>query len=826
MAAKKKEATTRAKKTAEQDLKVSEYLRKVFAEADASLEHFLNLKKLYDKQGKFGDQFQNNFLSFIQRDLDLLKILNLMTNAPLGLTKGQIGQYVMADKYKGKGTSEKTEKQMIMKNLNSIEKNIAHLSALLYMFFPNHRDALGIVRDEEKTQGKAFRYRFNDVETAGKIFSDLVRFDDELAFTHAITEKTRNEISETCIEDVVNELTEDASENKELYRKILNKLIRAIENHTLCEIESYDSLNPETFQKYAIKSDLHRFYYLPLMIRDVSENNFDRISFYHSNFQSSKEILYKYHHMNSSYVVHGLVFMGNSKRAITEDEWFRSATEAIFRFSGIKNLKFKNDLSEDRLKVSSLYNRYTGSAFNLNPYRNLCHKDFYLLIPTAFLKRIPPALKQSCFNFQDGSTNLEAEAKNWLTEYSESLKERRTLAEVTSLKFNMDYYDKNEKYSLVKCKNYAEFLHQLNHNHIVLPDCTLPRELVIRQSMLFTRSMLKKHMLASPHQALLNEKEIRVRRHFNVISSDEVFRYSAFEYENKKNSTYLNKFGYKDLVPLRYEVDENTFCGEICRLMYRENRMSRITPILKGIPLCLREENGSVNLVFWNITEIIRKHPFRDNGSPRLSVAEEIAQFIIATNLEEDYFQDECRNISLELMSIPLSAHFTLQPLNRDTNTDLLQDSQGNQRQYLSEQAKSILMNYVETQCQPTPRFDDLSHTRRTYYVFFERRYFDEVVFVPDCFDNVEVYDTAARFMKNTDVPQPVRIMLRQYEKEQAIGIISFETHKRSEVLRFLHENMGRVFYLDMSEDSSDPLRIYEELKADNEKLMSVCDLK
>ena len=119
MAAKKKEASTKAKKTPEQDLISSESLRKVFAEADASLEHFLNLKKLYDKQGKSGDQFKNYFLSVFQRALDLLKILNLMTNAPLGLTKGQIGQYVMADKYKGKVESAEKEKQKIMKNLNS-----------------------------------------------------------------------------------------------------------------------------------------------------------------------------------------------------------------------------------------------------------------------------------------------------------------------------------------------------------------------------------------------------------------------------------------------------------------------------------------------------------------------------------------------------------------------------------------------------------------------------------------------------------------------------------------------------------------------------------
>ena len=71
-------------------------------------------------------------------------------------------------------------------------------------------------------------------------------------------------------------------------------------------------------------------------------------------------------------------------------------------------------------------------------------------------------------------------------------------------------------------------------------------------------------------------------------------------------------------------------------------------------------------------------------------------------------------------------------------------------------------------------------------------------------------------------LPEKVENLLYLMDEEgKDMCFVSFVTHRRSEVIKFLHENMGRVGYLDMSEDGSDPLGILKELKEDNQKIMA-----
>lgn len=846
MAVKKKEASTKAKKTPEQDLISSEYLRKVFAEADASLEHFLNLKKLYDKQGKSGDQFKNNFLSFIQRALDLLKILNLMTNAPLGLTKGQIGQYVMADKYKGKVESAEKEKQKIMKNLNSIEKNIAHLSALLYMFFPNHRDALSIVRDEEKTQGKAFRYRFNDFETARRIFSDLARFDDELAFTQAITEKTRNEISENCIEDVAKELTEyssEKSEKKEHYRKLLNRLSKAIAEHNLCEIEiernSHRKNYLELINYYGEDDDSEenvqsRYSFLPLMIRDVAENAFDRL--YSDVNYSSMDKLYKYLNMDAEFIVQGLIFKGKYKGRVTEDEWFRNAESKTFRLSSIRSLKLKDKLAdgkgelaendETRLKLSSNFNFYTGELFRLNLYRNLCNEDFYLLLPTDFLNRLPSAIKRTCLIFEAGENSPENAAQRWINQCKEYLSYDYSDS-LGILKFNFDYFDANAKYSLVKCPNYLELIQQLNLYHISLPDSTLPREIVDRQSLMFTRSMISRNLLASPHQKLHKEKEVLIR-HELIDDADEVFKESETTYSLNKRNAYLSKFGYTDLETLEFCYRSFSFCRSMCDISMSEDDT---TQNAVGIPLCISEENGINYLIYWDYEPLVKKLSAlkqykREDDDYRDT--EVLNIFVRGTGLREEKILKISEDLSLDFKCVKLNSVDSFfnfgEPNPEDPGTIELS--------MLDIDAASILKEYVKAELKPNPKLDELTDFKRNYVVFFDKNAYRDYLYIPDSFYDAQLFTGIDDFENFHKIPAKAKSLFNRLQQPYQNGepreilFLSFSTTKRSDVVRFLHEHMGRVFYLDMSEDSSDPLRIYEELKADNEKLKSVCDLK
>ena len=116
--------------------------------------------------------------------------------------------------------------------------------------------------------------------------------------------------------------------------------------------------------------------------------------------------------------------------------------------------------------------------------------------------------------------------------------------------------------------------------------------------------------------------------------------------------------------------------------------------------------------------------------------------------------------------------------------------------------------------------------------VFFDKNDYREALYLPDSFNQTRIYSGISDFQKEQNLPQKLISRLNSVEQpvhdgsKREISFLSFRTCKRSDVIRFLHEHMGRVFYLDMSEDSSDPLGIYEELKADNEKLKSVCDLK
>lgn len=796
----------------------SEQLNRIFAKADASLKNFLNIDpdRLDEIQKASGDKFKKDFLSYIKQELDLLKILNLLINAPYGLTKAVIGQYVMADKYKGKVASAEEEKKKIMKNLNYIEKNIAHLSALLYMFFPCHRNALGIVRESENTKAKAFRYRFNDFETARKIFSDLVCFDGELAVTYAITEKTRNEIAEACIEDVAKEQLGDSIEDKANYIRLLTKISKAIAEHTLCEIETephhYSEFWGECdYDDYGHEED-NKFLFLPLMIRDATETVYDMNNEMESDY-NSKEVLYKYLHMDSVYIVHGLIFSGTYKGKLTEAEWFRNATAISLRLSDLKTIKLRDNLSESKLKLSDDYKTYTGDLYKLNPYRNLCGDDFFLLLPSSFLNKLPSNIKQNCFNFQEGGKGLESNAAQWIDNYIDYLSSDPGWREWDLVKFNFDYFEKDEKYSLVKCTNYVELLHQLNFNHVVLPECTLPRELVDRQNMLFIRSMLSRNMLASPHQKQIQEKAIRLNSVESVIPAEKVSGWSQSVFEKTKIRAYLSKFNYMDYEMLLMSPNsDDVFCKEICVFNHFKDDVSVYDV---GIPLCCSEQNGRNYLIFWDYRDLVKQISISLNTDNKESDIEKLEQFILATQLDKKNFPDNLVNTDLELKCLPLFNLSYLVELSAYEIAFSKRRSFGEKGGFLSDKAKSILMNYVEKGCRPNPKLDDITRTKRTYHVVCDTNAFGENLFMPDCFDRVEIYFGARSFEKYNKVSELTQTVLARFEEQMDIRIIIFETSKRSEVIRFLHENMGRVFYLDVSESNDDPLGVRAELEQD-----------
>ena len=810
MATQKKNAVAQVEKSTEQAHLTSEKLREIFAKADASLDSFLDLKKLSEIQNNSGDQFQKNFLTYIKKELDLLKILNLLINAPYGLNKGVIGQYVMADKYKGKVASAEEEKKKIMKNLNYIEKNIAHLSALLYMFFPKHRNALGIVRDEEKTKGKAFRYRFNDFETARRIFSDLVRFDNELTVTYTITEKTRNEIAETCIEDVAKELSGDSFEDKEHYQKLLSNISKAISNHTLCEVETVRQHSEHILFEsdyypdceYFDQSEQRTFYFLPFMIRDVSENSFDI-----NLLSRSKDMLYKYLHMKPEYIVQGLRFEKNYKGELTEAEWFRNAYDYRIRLSCLKNLKLKDKLSESKLKFSETYNCYKGELYKLNPYRNLCGEDFYLLLPSDFLTRLPSAIKRTCISFVNENGRPDVAAESWIKECSSFLNDDAD--DLDLMKFNFSFFDKDKKYSLVKCTNYLELLHQLNLYHVSLPDSTLPRELVDRQSLLFTRSMLNKSMIASPHHNLFRQKVIKSNLLSDVIPADKVFNWSQSTYENARVRAYLSKFNFRDYgMLLDAPMSSNVFCRTICLISYLKDEGSAYEI---GIPLCCREKDGSNYLIFWDYSDLVKQISLKNTAGEEKYDIEKLEHFILSTQLDEKKLGDT----SINLKYFPLLALGYIIDLEQYESSCKSPHSNGDKGCVLSDKAQAILVDYADKVCRANPKLDDVTHIKRTYHVFFERAAIDENMFIPDCFDKVTVYLSTDGFESNNKLSAKAHTLIMQLDKEKEFRIMSFETHKRSEVIRFLHENMGRVFYLDVSDNYDDPLGIKAELEYD-----------
>lgn len=114
----------------------------------------LNLRKSRDPNVNL----RNTFKYYLNEDLDLFKIFFMLLFSPQGLTKYELTLYLKGDCYKNLPLAKQIDK--IKKNENYTEKGIAHLSALLYMFFPEKRDDLEIVIKKENTQAGAYRYYF------------------------------------------------------------------------------------------------------------------------------------------------------------------------------------------------------------------------------------------------------------------------------------------------------------------------------------------------------------------------------------------------------------------------------------------------------------------------------------------------------------------------------------------------------------------------------------------------------------------------------------------------------------------------------------------
>ena len=105
-------------------------------------------------------------------------------------------------------------------------------------------------------------------------------------------------------------------------------------------------------------------------------------------------------------------------------------------------------------------------------------------------------------------------------------------------------------------------------------------------------------------------------------------------------------------------------------------------------------------------------------------------------------------------------------------------------------------------------------------------------MYFPDSFWDTKLFLSTDEFRKNfRKIPDTVEYLLDQMDEYVKTGyredfcFLSFRTHKRSDVIKFLHENMGRVTYLDMSEGYSDPLRIFEELKTDYQKMVDAREM-
>ncbi len=325
------------------------------------------------------------------------------------------GKYVTKTDKNG---NELSPEDQIKKNVNYIEKNVAHLASLLYLFYPNERDALAIVPKRDKTRAKTIRYKFRNPDAARKKFSWLINFEGEIHSYAEITKKQRNDIAEQCIEYVLKDVDSHSDIPNKNYRNNLKSIIKAIQNKTLCKL-SYGYDYGDDDAEDDIDEDC--IFFLPLMIRDATAKEIDWNLFLEDR-NSDQDSLFKYLKMldtESDYVVFGLSFLEPYKGE--NSEWYRSAETDCISLNMIGNISLtKHNLTDKGLDLSEVYKTATHPIYSLNPYRNLCGEDFYILFPKEFYKKIPSEIRTACFNFQFDKLESSSIIRSGSSIYSEA----------------------------------------------------------------------------------------------------------------------------------------------------------------------------------------------------------------------------------------------------------------------------------------------------------------------------------------------------------------------------------------------------------------------
>lgn len=802
-----------------------EELKNVYEKANRILENYRDNKPSDDlasaakSQSHFFegipemDKFSEDFHHYLKQDEDLFKILLLLLNSPFGLTKNDIGRYVMADKYRtaknGVSLSPEVQKHKISKNLNYVEKNVAHLSSLLHMFYPSDRDALRILKIREQTSAKAFRYKFKDYEKAIELFPHLNKLDSIVATAPVVTEKERKEIAETCFKDVVSSLNLKDKENEKNVKDKLKAICRAIREKRLCQIKRLSDKKTPVF-------------FLPIMIRDVTENVFDeeQIDIQPESY-SKDDLLNKYLHCESrSFVIFGLQFESDFRG--NNINWYKNSKKRLLYPGDISSIKAGNQLSEEGLKESQGYLEYTHDIFKLNPCRNLWGEDSYLLLPRRFYMSISVDIREKVFraDWTDSEKNANdyISSIDYLNPYSE-VPSKPLWKNDDIVRFNLDYYDPSADYQLVKCKNYVELLDLLYNHHLVLPKDTLPRELVDRQNSQFVSSLIDNDMVASPHYGSQKEQLLDFR--FDcLLNANYVFHESDLVYKQSKAKEYVSKFGYSDLSPFTEDVGFYfNFCKDICRIDLK----GEVTDSCIGIPLCISEEDYSNYIVFLEYSRIQAMQDITDEDKLNVNVLirpeiRKLNNFIFENRDNGNLFEKLSDELDMRLGCLPLSSISSISCLHRmpeDGSSVITYFYQ------LNDISALVLERHTEKELKPNAKLDDLTRTERDYHFYFERIEDRESMYFPDSFRDPKLFLSTDEFRKNRKLNSRVNKLLDLMNDHVKNGLrkdfcfLTFHTHKRSDVIRFLHENMGRVTYLDMSEDKSDPLRIFEELEFD-----------
>ena len=760
------------------------------------------------------DKFSENFHHYLKQDEDLFKILLLLLNSPFGLTKNDIASYVMADRYRtdenGATLSPDERKRKISKNLNYIEKNVAHLSSLMHMFYPSDRDTLRILKIREQTSAKAFRYKFKDYEKAVELFPHFKKLDSVVATAPVVTEKERKEIAETCFKDVVSSLNVKDKDKEKNVKDNLKAVCRAIREKRLCQIKS----------KYNDK--VEPVFFMPVMIRDITENFFDDTE---NDIQpesySKDDLLNKYLQCEfRRFVIFGLQFESDFRG--NNINWYKNSKKIYFYFEPTTSIKAGTQLSEEGLKESQGYLEYTHDIYKLNPYRNLWGEDFYLLLPKIFYMSISGEIREKVFRADwidsEKNANDYISSIDYLNPYGD-VPAKPLWGDHDKERFNLDYYDPSVDYQLVKCKNYVELLDLLYNRHLVLPKETLPRELVDRQNSQFVCSLIDTDMVASPHYASQKEQLLDFR--FDcLLNANYVFHKSDLVYKQSKAKEYVSKFGYSDLSPFTEDVGFYfTFCWDICRI----NLNGEVNETCIGIPLCISEEDYSNYIVFLEYSRMQAMQDITDEDKLNVDVLirPEICKlnnFIFENRDNGNLFEKLSDELDMRLVCLPLSSISSISCLHR-----MLEDGSSVITYFyqLDDISALVLERHTEKELKPNAKLDDLTRTERDYHFYFERIEDRESMYFPDSFRDPKLFLSTDDFRKNRNLNSRVNNLLDMMDDHVKNGLrkdfcfLTFHTHKRSDVIRFLHENMGRVTYLDMSEDKSDPLRIFEELEVD-----------